>query len=63
MSERTELRDEIIAEVRAVREAYAARFGYDVTALFRHARERARQSDRVVVTREPKPIGDVSGTP
>ena len=31
--------DPIIAEVRAVRDAHAARFGYDVAAIFRDIRE------------------------
>ncbi len=48
--------DEIIREVRAIREAYAARFNYDVGAIFRDAKERERQSDRPVVALEPKRI-------
>ena len=63
MNETTDHRDEIIADVRAVRDAYAARFGYDVSALFRHARARAEGSDRVVVKREPKSVEAVSEAP
>ena len=51
-----EVRDEVIEKVREVREAYAARFNYDITSLFRHARERADQSERKVVSRQPKPV-------
>jgi hypothetical protein len=51
-----EARDEVIEKVRAVREAYAARFNYDIGLLFRHARERAVQSGQTVVKRQPKPI-------
>jgi hypothetical protein len=51
-----EARDEVIERVREVREAYAARFNYDIAALFRHARERADQSERKVVRRQPKPV-------
>lgn len=35
--------DEVIREVRANREEYAARFGYDVRAILRRARERAHE--------------------
>ena len=48
--------DEIMQEVRAVREAYAARFGYDVRALMAHLREQAEQSGQAVVKREPRRI-------
>ncbi|WP_420454074.1 hypothetical protein [Rubrivirga sp.] len=64
MTETTEPRDEVIGDVRAVREAYAARFDYDVAALFRHARGRAeRERDRPVVKREPKPVDAVAEAP
>ncbi len=64
MTETTETRDEVIGGVRAVREAYAARFDYDVAALFRHARERARREcDRPVVKREPKPVDAFAEAP
>ena len=36
-------RDEIMTEVRANREAYAARFGYDVHAILTRARECGRR--------------------
>ena len=48
--------DEIMQDVRAVREAYAARFGYDVRALMAHVREQAKQSGREVVKRAPRRI-------
>lgn len=48
--------DEIIREVRALREAYAARFGYDVDALFRDAKAREGRAGRPVVALEPKRI-------
>lgn len=38
--------DEIMREVRAVREAYTARFGYDVRALMAHAWKRATKAAR-----------------
>ena len=36
----------IIAEVRAVRDDHAARFGYDVEAIFKDIRARQQASDR-----------------
>ena len=38
--------DPIIAEVRAIRQAYAARFDYDVDAIFRDIRARQEASKR-----------------
>ena len=38
--------DPIIAEVRAIRQAYAARFDYDVEAIFRDIRARQEASGR-----------------
>ena len=48
--------DEIIQEVRALREAYAERFGRDIWALYRDAKEREAKADRKVVFLEPKKI-------
>ena len=41
--------DPIIAELRAIREAYAARFDYDVDAMFRDIRARQEASGREYV--------------
>ena len=41
--------DPIIAELRAIREAYAARFNYDVGAMFRDIRARQEASGREYV--------------
>ena len=41
--------DDVIAGVRAVREAYAARFGFDPVAMASDLRERERESGRLVV--------------
>ena len=41
--------DPIIAELRAIREAYAARFDYDVEAMFRDIRARQAASGREYV--------------
>lgn len=44
--------DEVIQEVRANREDYAARFGYDVRAILHRARERAQAAG--AKKREPR---------
>lgn len=46
--------DEVIREVRANREGYAAQFGYDVRAILRRARERAREAG--AKKREPRRV-------
>jgi hypothetical protein len=56
MNHRQEARNEVIENVRAVREKYAARFNYDIGLLFRHAREQTAQSGQKVIKRSPKPV-------
>lgn len=46
---------DIVAEVRAVREAYFAEFDYDLAAFIRHLQERQRQSGRELVPAPPPP--------
>ncbi|HEX4961727.1 MAG TPA: hypothetical protein VF173_12865 [Thermoanaerobaculia bacterium] len=53
--------DEIIREVRALREDYAARFGFDIRALYRDAKEREEKSKREVVALEPRPVERMAG--
>ena len=48
--------DEIMREVRAIREAYAARFDYDIDAISRDAKAKEAQSGHEVVARPPKRI-------
>ena len=51
--------DPIIAELRAIREAYAARFDYNVEAMFRDIRARQEASGREYVRLPARPtIGD-----
>ena len=53
--------DPIIAELRAIREAYAARFDYDVEAMFRDIRARqAASGHEYVRLRERRTAGDKS---
>jgi hypothetical protein len=46
--------DTLVDEVRAIREAYAARFDYDLHAICCDLREQARKSGRKLVTLPPK---------
>jgi hypothetical protein len=41
--------DEIVAEVRAVRDAYAQRFAYDVRAICRDLKRSQDEGDRAVI--------------
>jgi hypothetical protein len=43
------LDDSVVAEVRAVREQYAAQFGFDVAAIASDLKERERVCGRVVL--------------
>ena len=47
--EETRRTDPIIAELRGIRQAYAARFDYDVEAMFRDLRARQEASGREYV--------------
>ena len=56
--------DPIIAELRAIRRAYAARFDYDVDAMFRDIRARQEASGREYVrlsSRRSVTTGEESG--
>jgi hypothetical protein len=41
--ERSELQDEIVEEVRAAREAYAAQFDFDLTAMFEDLKKKEQE--------------------
>lgn len=47
--------DLIVAEIRKVREAYAAKFNYDLDAIFRDLREKERKRGGELVRLPPKP--------
>ena len=58
--------DPIIAEVRAIRDEYAARFDYDVGAIFQDIRARQEASDREHVRYPARRVnsgGEDSDTP
>lgn len=42
--------DEIVEEVRAIREAHAARLGYDLDAIYQDLKEQEQHSQRQIVT-------------
>lgn len=46
--------DEIVEEVRAVREAHAARFGYELDAIYQDLQAQEQQSQRQIVTLAPR---------
>lgn len=48
-------RDPIVEEIRKIREEYAARFGFDLDAICRHAREEERKNPEGLVTLPPRP--------
>ncbi len=48
-------KDAIVEEVRRIREAYAARFNYDLDAIYRDLKEREERGEFSVVYRRPRP--------
>ena len=48
------MKDEIVDEVRRVREAYAAQFGYDLRRIVEDLRRRERESGREYINLPPK---------
>lgn len=56
-------KDPVVEEVRAIRDAYAARFNYDIEAMCRDLREEEARSGREVVALPPKRIVSVEKKP
>jgi hypothetical protein len=48
--------DPIVAEVRTIRQAHAARFGHDLKAIVRDIQDRERKSGRTYVSLPPRRI-------
>lgn len=46
-------KDSIVEEVRRIRQQYAARFNYDLAAIFRDLKERQHRGEFAVVSRKP----------
>jgi hypothetical protein len=49
----------LVEEVRAIREAYAARFNYDLQAIYRDLKAQERQSGWQTVSLPPRPAKPV----
>ncbi len=49
--------DPLLEELHQVREAYAARFNYDLRAMYRDLKAREDRGEFVVVHRSPRPPG------
>lgn len=47
-------KDEIVEETRRQRQAYAAKFNYDLEAMYRDLKEKQQQSRRPLVSLSPK---------
>jgi hypothetical protein len=47
-------KDSIVEEVRRTRQQYAARFNYDVAAIFRDLQNRQERGEFAVVRRKPR---------
>lgn len=54
--------DQIIGEVRAIRERLAAERGYDIRALYEEAKRRQQESGREIVELEPRCLMAVHGS-
>jgi hypothetical protein len=48
--------DPIVEEVRKIRDEHAARFNYDIDAIFEDLKRREKESGQPVVTLQPKRI-------
>jgi hypothetical protein len=62
------MNDPIVEEVRKVRDAHAAKFNYDLDAIFRDIKEQERNSGRTFVSFaranvEPRSLRQTTGTP
>lgn len=50
------MNDPIVEEVRRIRDAHAARFNYDLDAIFRDIKEQERKSGRTFVSFPPRRV-------
>ena len=55
--------DPIVDEVRRVRDAYAARFNYDLRAIYRDLKEQEKRSGRKVVSYAKRAVGGEPAKP
>ena len=47
--------DPIVEEIRKIRQAHAAKFGFDLDSIFEDFQAKERESGRKTVSRSPKP--------
>ena len=52
--------DPIVEEIRRIRQEHAARFNFDLDAIFEDLKEKERRSKRKMVSRPPKPARTVT---
>jgi hypothetical protein len=55
--------DPIVAEVRKVREAHAARFNYDLKAIYQDLKQQEQASEQVFVSYPPRPARPIKKLP
>lgn len=48
------MKDDIVEQIRKVREEHAAKFNYDLAAIFQDIKEQEKQSGREVILLPPK---------
>lgn len=53
-------KDEIIEEVRKVRDEYAARFDYELDAIYKDIKKQENQSERQIVSLPSKKVEQIS---
>ncbi|MBF0172959.1 MAG: hypothetical protein HQL83_05875 [Magnetococcales bacterium] len=55
-------KDPIVDEVRKIREEHAARFNYDLDAIYKDLKRLERESGRETVTLKPRPVQEIRKT-
>jgi hypothetical protein len=55
--------DPVVAEVCKIREAHAARFNYDLTAIYHDLKQQEKASGRVFVSSPPRPAKPIKKLP
>ena len=53
-------KDEIVEEVRKTRDEYAAKFDYDLDAIYKDIKKQEKKSRRKVVSLKPKKVERIS---
>ncbi len=53
-------KDEIVEEVRKTRDEYAAKFDYDLDAIYKDIKKQEKKSRRKIVSLKPKKVEHIS---